>query len=270
MGESEDDSKPHNYNITPPGGGSRYDVTISDYVLPIFGLILFSIPAITVVIPKLGLWQLPSRLFDLLSAHQALVVVLIVLVVPAIGTVLFLYNAGRSGSQDTELDQWPIVERVINKPNNKVQHETLLSEYQTIASEARYRDNLLFRLGYYSFASFAVVVTVYVRVEAIEFQTGIALIGFLSTLMFAIASISYKDSRDPLWERMRVLELHPEFKNDLTGFHTIRTRGERRLYDQLSLSAFIINLQIVFQVLWLLIYLITAYIAVSSLLELPK
>lgn len=240
----------------PPGEGSRYDGTWKELVTPLFGIIFYAAPTALVLLPVIT--PLDSVLIGDTQVFLWLTWLFFILLI-TIGIFLFICSAAQSGGQDTKLDKWPLVERpsVNIGRTGELDSDILLTEYETIAEEARYRDRLLLRTGYFSLAAFAVLITIHFEVSHPRYQTGITMIGTLISLAFAIAVVSYKDARDPLWERMRVIELSEPFKHKLTSFHTLRTRGERRLFDHLSLSGYIVTLQIFFLLLWLLLYLLT-------------
>lgn len=246
--------------------GSRYDATRNQFLLPVLGLTLYALPATIAVLTKVELAN--STIHGVRTAFvgavgaRPVLAAFSLIVFPMLGGVaVFLCNAARSGGQDTDESSWPNVETMGFDASDERTRETLLTEYTTLAAEARYRDRLLLRTGYFSLAGFAALMAIFVEFSEVAFQAGIPMVGSILSLAFAIAVNSYKDARDPLWDRMRLIELHPQMRGVLTSFHTIRTDGERRLFDHLSLSGYIMNLQLFFLLVWVLLYFVVALLA---------
>lgn len=250
----------------PEDDGSRYDATRNQFLLPVLGLTLYALPATIAVLTKVQLAnetieRMRTTFVSGIGTRPVLAAFSFVFLPMMVGVAVFLCNAARSGGQDTDASSWPNVKKLGFDVSDDRTRETLLTEYTTLAAEARYRDRLLLRTGYFSLAGFAALMAIFVEFSEVAFQAGIPMVGSILALAFAVAVNSYKDARDPLWDRMRLIELHPQTRGVLTSFHTIRTDGERRLFDHLSLSGYIMNLQLFFLLVWVLLYLVVALFA---------
>lgn len=238
--DSDTDGMPY---IAEPDD-SRYDGTLRTFFLPVLGLSCYSLPALVLLSPTFtpSTWS-PAGRFGL------------TFLAPAVGCFAFLGLGAFSGGQDTPSALWPNVHSV-PEADSDLTGEALLTEYVQVSEEARYRDKLLLRTSHLSLLTFAALMNLYFTVAPAQ-RPGIAALGSIVSLAFAVAVNSYKDARDPLWERQRRIELSAAFEGVLTSFHTIRTKGKRRGFDRLSLSGYIMNLQVLFLLIWMFVYFST-------------
>jgi len=126
----------------------------------------------------------------------------------------------------------------------KADQTTLRLEYESLISEAQYRDKLLLRTTYFSLGALGLFVGVISTRTNDGATPMIAMTASIVMLSFAIAANSYKDSRDALWDRIGRLEnLVSDFKGGLTTFNTVRAM-DLRLLNTLSLSSYAVGLTI--------------------------
>lgn len=122
--------------------------------------------------------------------------------------------------------------------------DTLRVEYQSLVSEARYRDKLLLRTTYFALGAIALFAGILSTNTPPKAIPAIAMIASIVMLAFGIAANSYKDSRDALWDRIGRLEnTVPELRGYLTTFNTVRAM-DLRLLNTVSLSSYSIGLMI--------------------------
>lgn len=122
--------------------------------------------------------------------------------------------------------------------------DLLKVEYESLVSEAKYRDKLLLRTTYYSLGTLGLFVALLTSDTLSGIDGVIAMVASIVMLAFAIGANSYKDSRDALWDRIGRLEnTVPEFEGRLTTFNTIRSM-DRRLLNTMSLSSYSVGLTI--------------------------
>lgn len=235
------------FGLGNPSGSYEWKHSSESILLSGIGFLVFSVPA------AVALVGIPSANAGIVAAIYATGLSLLVL----IGLGLFALYTPRTGdTQANQPDQWPRVnlssEAFVDTDHRE---ETWLLEYQEVSEEARYRDQLLLRTTYFSLGIFALLVGVLSAADNLRLWPAIAAIGTLLSLVFTIAVNSYKDTRDSLWERQRSLERHPAFRDKLTVHHTVRTHGQRRLFNRLSLSSVTLTLHIFFVAIWILAYI---------------
>lgn len=120
--------------------------------------------------------------------------------------------------------------------------DTLRVEYQSLVSEAQYRDKLLLRTTYFALGAIALFAGILTAETPSKAIPAIAMLASIVMLAFAIAANSYKDSRDALWDRIGRLEnTVPELRGYLTTFNTVRTM-DLRLLNTVSLSSYSLGL----------------------------
>lgn len=242
----------------------RYDITKNSWsalVVPAVGIGFYSLPALV----TLAELHSPKREFHFLTVELALVPILL-------GILVVVAAAGRSGSQDAvdesyeddaALRDWPRTlpldrrTRVEDLEGGGPEMlRILLTEYETVSKEARYRDRLINRSNYYALAVLGAF-GIFLNGAAPHQRPLVFMLLSLSMLVFAMALVKYKDARDPLWLRQRDLErMVPAFRGLLTTFHTIRT-PKRRLLDRLSMSSFLTSVYLAITVLSILGYAYT-------------
>jgi hypothetical protein len=242
---------------------TRYDESLvknekSDLLIPAFGIFCYAVPALLALTQLHS--QFPPYLFSGISFGCIVG-----------GIVFYYYFAGKSGEQDElseayeskkPLKNWPmtfpISEGAISFSTKDLDGEELqilLTEYETISQEARYRDRLINRSTYFALAVLAGFGAIIYRVDQHQLPILMMLLS-LALYVFSMAIIKYKDARDPLWRRQRDLErLIPALRGKLTTFHTIRTPS-RRLLDNFSMSSYLINIYLALTSLSILSYLI--------------
>jgi len=154
-------------------------------------------------------------------------------------TIIGLPQSGKWAPDDNPVEPPTKIE-----DNQDLDLETLRVEYQSLVSEAQYRDKLLLRTTYFALgaiALFAGILSTETRPEVIP---AIVMLASIVMLAFAIAANSYKDSRDPLWDRIGRLEnTVPELRGYLTTFNTIRAM-DLRLLNTVSLSSYSVGLTV--------------------------
>lgn len=220
----------------------------SDFIIPVTALLLYALPAVAAAfeLHTIGGSQLQW-------AFSGLALVSIVG-----GLILYRSTSGTPGRNDAPNDAvypdsqsetaWPWTfpprkdltdnEEFTELDSDEI--EILLSEYEQIAEEVRYRDGLLNRTTYFGIAILGVLATATDTV-GLSIKPMIVLISSLSIYIFAMALTKYKDARDLHWKRKRDMErLIPEFHGKLTAYHANRT-ADRRFLDKFSLSSFMIN-----------------------------
>jgi hypothetical protein len=120
--------------------------------------------------------------------------------------------------------------------------DTLRVEYQSLVSEAQYRDKLLLRTTYFALGAIALFAGILSTNTPSKAIPAIAMLASIVMLAFAIAANSYKDSRDALWDRIGRLEnTVPELQGYLTTFNTVRAM-DLRLLNTVSLSSYSVGL----------------------------
>lgn len=221
-----------------------------DLLLPAGAITLYTIPACLAFL-KVHKSILPSEF-----AGISVVCILS-------GVAMYAVSAAESGGQDTMAEtysdvskprrDWPRTFPVFDSETSygdegslsAEDREILLTEYEVISEEARYRDRLINRSTYFALAVLAGFGTLFPSTEPHQ-KPALLMVLSLSMYVFAMAIIKYKDARDPLWKRQRDLErLVPSIRGKLTAFHTLRTPPRRSL-DKLSMSSFLINVYVAF------------------------
>lgn len=120
--------------------------------------------------------------------------------------------------------------------------ETLRVEYESLVSEAQYRDKLLLRTTYFALGAITLFAGILSTNTPSKFIPTIVMLASIVMLAFAIAANSYKDSRDALWDRIGRLEnTVPELQGYLTTFNTVRAM-DLRLLNTVSLSSYSVGL----------------------------
>lgn len=223
----------------------------------IFGGLLYSLPAL-LIFANIHT-RVPSRLFIAVSWLAILV-----------GMMIYRLRGERSGGQDElavayDVDKqnldWPRTFELIEDIQSVDQIEefspkqlqVLLTEYETISEEARYRDRLINRSTYFALAVLGGFGAIYVQLDMNQRPLIVMLLS-LAMYVFAMALIKYKDARDPLWKRQRDIErVVPALRGYLTTFHTIRT-PERRQLDNFSMSSYLTNIYYLLTIISILGY----------------
>lgn len=229
--------------------GEVYTNKRSEFVLPALALCLIAIPA---CLAAVGIHPVDGsgRTWSLVS-----------LCLLALGGGLYYWEPGTPGQKDRPNPEiyppdqaetaWPwtfpparsLTDREEFSELDTRDIDILLTEYEQIAEEVRYRDQLLNRTTYFALAIVGVLATALATTPSKEFLPGILLLTAITTLLFAIATMKYKDARDIHWKRQRDLErLVPEFRGRLTVFHSNRSPKRRFLDRWASLSSFMISL----------------------------
>lgn len=143
---------------------------------------------------------------------------------------------------------------------------TLRVEYESLVSEAQYRDRLLLRTTYFALGTAGLFAgalsTTGWPADPSRTVPALAMLASVVMLSFAIAANSYKDSRDALWDRIGRLENSvPAFRRRLTTFNTIRSM-DLRLLNALSLSSYAVGLTVYLTLLAYGLYLWSVALAV--------
>lgn len=137
--------------------------------------------------------------------------------------------------------------------------DTLRVEYQSLLSEAQYRDKLLLRTTYFALGAIGLFAGVLSTDTTTSTTPAVAMLASVVMLGFAIATNSYKDSRDALWNRIGRLENSvPAFRGYLTTFNTVRAMN-LRLLNTISLSSYAVGLTMFMTVLTYLVYFWSVY-----------
>lgn len=132
--------------------------------------------------------------------------------------------------------------------------DTLRVEYQSLVSEAQYRDKLLLRTTYFALGAIALFAGILTTETSSKAIPAIVMLASIVMLAFAIAANSYKDSRDALWDRIGRLEnTVPELRGYLTTFNTVRAM-DLRLLNTVSLSSYSVGLIIFMTVVTYALY----------------
>lgn len=239
--------------------GNILNNEIAEIWLPSVGLFVYAIPALLVIArPSVHDASWRTRLG--------------VVAVGILGMGTYIALGTWSGGQDEIVEKYEVVAGLRNWPPTfpprtdltqspylaPEAKDILLTEYEVVSEEARYRDKLLIRSSYFALAVVALFGAMF-RYTPERFQPLLLMVISLVMFLFAMALVKYKDARDPLWQRQRDLErLVPAFRGRLTTFHTIRTPS-RRFLDRISLSSFMTSMYLVLMVLAILGYLGTVY-----------
>jgi hypothetical protein len=225
-----------------------YANDLSELTIPVVSLFLYSMPAFAAAFKLHSLGGTTSKLtFSVLS-------VLLI----AVGLVLYISKGGVPGQADEPADdaytenqseqEWPWTFPPRRDLSNRDEFDELesdeldilLSEYEQISEEVRYRDGLLNRTTYFGIAILGILAAALDTV-ALSNKPLLVFIISITMFIFAMALVKYKDARDLHWKRKRDLErLIPEFRGKLTAFHVNRT-AQRRFLDRFSLTSFMIN-----------------------------
>ncbi|QOS13597.1 uncharacterized protein HfgLR_21925 (plasmid) [Haloferax gibbonsii] len=164
----------------------------------------------------------------------------------------------KSGKWAPNAGQRPLLDLSKVKFTEEQNLELLRLEYQELCEEARYRDKLLLRTGYFALAVIGLLGAIFTSVPA-SIQPAIAMLASLIMMAFATAINSYKDSRDANWDRIGRLEgAVPEFRGILTTFHTMRNM-DRRMLNQLSLSSYLYSITVFITIVTFFVYLATIW-----------
>jgi len=136
--------------------------------------------------------------------------------------------------------------------------ETLRVEYQSLVSEAQYRDKLLLQTTYFALGAIGLFAGILSTATTTRTTPAVAMLASVVMLGFATATNSYKDSRDALWDRIGRLENSvPAFRGYLTTFNTVRAMN-LRLLNTISLSSYAVGLTMFMTALAYLVYLWSA------------
>jgi len=240
----------------------------SDFVIPVTALLLYALPAVAAAFNLHIRGDSRSRWIFTFAAVLSIVA----------GLLLYRSTSGTPGRNDEPNEDvypdshtetswpWTVPPRKDLTDNEQFEEldpdeiEILLTEYEQIAEDVRYRDGLLNRTTYFGIAILGVLATA-IDTVGLSIKPTLLLISSLSIYIFAMALNKYKDARDLHWKRKRDMErLIPEFRGKLTAYHTNRT-AERRFLDEYSLSSFMINTY-----LMLLVISVSGYTLLSAAL----
>lgn len=156
-----------------------------------------------------------------------------------LATIIGLPQSGRWAPKDNPVEPPTKIEYNIDPDL-----ETLRVEYQSLVSEARYRDKLLLRTTYFALGAITLFAGILSTDTPSRTIPVILMLASIVMLAFAIAANSYKDSRDALWDRIGRLEnTMPELRGYLTTFNTIREM-DLRLLNTISLSSYSVGLTV--------------------------
>lgn len=143
----------------------------------------------------------------------------------------------------------------------KANISTLDLEYESLISEAQYRDKLLLQTTYFAIGVIGLFAGILSRDIPHHHLPIVPLIASVAMFSFAIAANSYKDSRDALWARIGYLERKfSESDVQLTTYRTIREM-DLRLFNTLSLSTYSVGLTTFFTIItyaayvWAVLYI---------------
>lgn len=239
-----------------------YNNNLSELIIPVLPLFLYSLPAFAAAFKLYSISGAMSK-----PAFSFLSVLLI-----AVGLGLYISKGGVPGQADNPADDnytesqseqdWPWTFPPRRDLSNRDEFDDLgsdevdilLSEYEQISEEVRYRDGLLNRTTYFGIAILGILATALDTVALLNKPLLILIIS-ITMYIFAMALVKYKDARDLHWRRKRDLErLIPEFRGKLTAFHVNRT-AQRRFLDRFSLTSFMINMFLALFAISLLGYL---------------
>lgn len=220
----------------------------SDFIIPVTALLLYALPAIAAAFELHTIVGPRSKWAFAVASGLSI----------ALGLFLYRYTSGTPGRNDEPNEDvypdshsqtswpWTVPPRTDLTDTQDFEEldadeiEILLTEYEQIAEDVRYRDGLLNRTTYFGIAILGVLATA-VDTVGLSIKPILILISSLSIYIFAMALVKYKDARDLHWKRKRDLErLIPAFRGKLTAYHTNRT-ADRRFLDLYSLSSFMIN-----------------------------
>lgn len=227
--------------------------TNRELLFPLFGMVIYSIPAF--LIAGLGSSTVLTGQLILISS-TAIILIIVILIGFSIWGKTNLFP--RSGKREPTCRQRPALDLAEVDFTDEQVIKSLRIEYQEMCEEARYRDQLLLRTGYFALAVIGLLGAIFTSVPS-AIQPVIAMLASLVMLAFAIAINSYKDSRDANWDRIGRLEgAVPEFRGILTTFHTMRDI-DRRMFNQLSLSSYLYSIIIFMNIIIVFIYLATIW-----------
>lgn len=240
---------PEKYETAPRG----IKHTNRELLFPLVGMSIYAVPAFVLAAspPDTGL---PGWLIS--ATSTVIVLAAVVLTGYSIrGETDFLPCSGKWAPAET--DQPPVDLADVDF-TAETDLDSLRLEYQELCEEARYRDQLLLRTGYFALAVIGLLGAIFTSVPA-SIQPVIAMLASLIMVAFATAINSYKDSRDANWDRIGRLEGSiPEFRGILTTFHTMRTM-DRRMLNQLSLSSYLYSITVFMTLIAVLVYLATIW-----------
>lgn len=233
------------YRTSPRG--VKHDNT--ELLAPLGVLFAYALPAIwTVAPPARG----PTGLVPAIGA-------VLVLTVATLVPVSIRYRLGwfpQSGKWEPDDDDGPSLDLSEVPFDGDRDIESLRLEYSELCEEARYRDRLLLRTGYFALAVVGVLGGVFTAVPPAA-QSFVAMLASLVMFAFAVAVNSYKDSRDANWDRIARIEGSvPEFQGVLTTFHSMR-HTDRRMLNRVSLSSYLYVLTLFVTLLAVVVYLAT-------------
>lgn len=238
VGDSDD------YRTSPRG--LKHDDT--ELLAPLGVLFAYALPAVcTVSPPSVGpAWFIPT------------IGSVIILAVATLVPVSIRYRLGwfpQSGKWEPD-DCGPPLDLSDVSFDGDRDIDSLRLEYSELCEEARYRDRLLLRTGYFALAVVGVLGGVFTAVPPVA-QSFVAMLASLVMFAFAVAVNSYKDSRDANWDRIARIEGSvPEFQGILTTFHSMR-HVDRRMLNRVSLSSYLYILTLFVTLLAVVVYLAT-------------
>lgn len=227
---------------------------------------IYAIPAIL----KAVNWTFPDSTLQIIGALICLLLPLVWLVIGVIHHSEARDDIGFYQREigETELDtiiglpqsgKWAPDYNPVEPPtkieyNQDPDLDTLRVEYQSLVSEAQYRDKLLLRTTYFALGAIALFAGILTTETSSKAIPAIVMLASIVMLAFAIAANSYKDSRDALWDRIGRLEnTVPELRGYLTTFNTVRAM-DLRLLNTVSLSSYSVGLIIFMTVVTYALY----------------
>lgn len=129
--------------------------------------------------------------------------------------------------------------------------EILVSEYEQLCEEIRYRDRLVIKTTYFSLATLAVVANIFVSVPN-PYRPLVASFGMMLSFAYAVYTITYKLTRDDLRERQENVEEHWLFNDYLSTSKTISSGSHSSA--TLKLTSRIVEAHVAFYLLWTGLY----------------
>jgi hypothetical protein len=170
------------------------------------------------------------------------------LVLIPVGLLLFLHwgQEEKYWVLDSEIDDYMDFRYESSK-------DFVLTEYEQLSAEIRYRDAQIMRISYFSFATLGTLVVIFIRVDVV-WQPFIAGFGMLISYAFGVNAQVYTQTRDKLVKRRSKIENETAKMGILSISHTIlndeRDSYRRRLNSTNRINEFHLYIFII----WLVVY----------------
>lgn len=224
-------------------GLHRFYVMMSQEEFDRFSIVPLLAASLLVVAPAILIVQETSSLPPFSRA-----VALLVTVSGVVGSYYWLTRDKMEFERD---EATPDVFEVTEMDSNV---EILLSEYEQLCEEIRYREQHGVNTTYFSVAIQALLANLLISVEPLA-RPLVSSIGLVLAFSFGMITSSYWLTRNRLVDRQKLIERRSQSDDLLTIYHTLRTERSPSRVDTVQIVSRVPEFHIFVTAIWLSVYL---------------